>query len=138
MRFTNPTVSLAFALSFIGTTLSAWSAAGLATRARFLPGMANQDASGESSAYSNQKYFAEAFCTPYQKFIEEVAWRGALQYAQALARWQPNGSFQPAMDLYMGNDSRGQLSTALQGMAGEVRHNTYSPTLSSAANRETY
>ena len=81
--------------------------------------MTNENIFGESPADQSQKYLAEAFCTPYQKIVEQEAWRDALQYAQALARWQPNSSFQPAMDLYMGNDSRGQLSTTLQGMAGE-------------------
>ena len=119
MLFTKPNVSLAFTLSLLGTAPPTWSAAATATRHPILNQMTNENIFGESPADQNQKYLAEAFCTPYQKIIEQEAWRDALQYAQALARWQPNSSFQPAMDLYMGNDSRGQLSTTLQGMAGE-------------------
>ena len=114
MLFTKPTVSLAFAVSLLTSA-----AAAPPTNSPTLPRMANQSTLRDRPADNNQKYFAEALCTPYQKFIEEVAWRDALQYAQALARWQPNSSFQPAMDLYMGNDSRGQLSTTLRGRAGE-------------------
>ena len=119
MLFTKSNVSLAFTLSLLGTAPPTWSAAATAMRHPILNQMADQSIFGGSSADQYQKYFAEAFCTPYQRLVEEAAWRDALQYAQALARWQPNSSFQPAMDLYMGNDSRGQLSTTLQGMAGE-------------------
>ncbi|CAD6569844.1 MAG: hypothetical protein ASARMPREDX12_003100 [Alectoria sarmentosa] len=76
--------------------------------------MTNQSTIGVSPASDTKKYFAEAVCTPDQKLVERVAWRDALHYAQALASWQPNGSFQAAMDLYMGNDSRGQLGATLQ------------------------
>ena len=111
MLFTKSNVSLAFTLSLFK--------AATATRHPILNQMANQSIYGDSWADEYQKYFADALCTPDQKSVEEVAWRDALQYAQALARWQPNNSFQPAMDLYMGNDSRGQLSTTLRGMPGE-------------------
>ena len=83
--------------------------------------MTNQSTIGVSPASDTKKYFAEAVCTPDQKLVERVAWRDALHYAQALASWQPNGSFQAAMDLYMGNDSRGQLGATLQGMASDPR-----------------
>lgn len=114
MLSTKSTVSLAFTVSFLTSA-----AAAPPTNSPVLHRMASQSNFGDRPADDNQKYFAEALCTPYQKFVEEVAWRDALQYAQALARWQPNSSFQPAMDLYMGNDSRGQLSTTLRGRAGE-------------------
>ena len=78
--------------------------------------MANQNAAGVSPASGTKKYFAEASCSPEEKITERIAWGDALQYAQALASWQPNGSFQPAMDLYMGNDSRGPLGATLRGM----------------------
>ena len=112
-------VSLAFTLFLVSTASPTWSAAATATRHPILDQLVNKSIFGDSSADQYQKYFAEAFCTPYQKAVEEQAWFDALQYAQALARWQPNSSFQPAMDLYMGNDSRGQLSTTLRGMTGE-------------------
>ncbi|KAL9077109.1 MAG: hypothetical protein Q9161_000375 [Pseudevernia consocians] len=76
--------------------------------------MANQSATGVSPAHGTQKYFAEGLCTPTQKAIEQIAWNDARRYAQALASWRPNGSFQPAMDLYMGTDSGGQLSQILE------------------------
>ena len=82
--------------------------------------MANRSSFVDSPLNGAHKYFAEASCAPYQKVIEEVAWRDALRYAQALASWQPNNSYQPAMDLYMGNDSRGPLSEALRGMAIDI------------------
>ena len=93
--------------------------------------MANPSTSvaGASLASGTKKYFAEALCTPYEKHIEHNAWLGALQYAEALASWQPNGSFQPAMDLYMGNDSRGQLGATLRGMSSDSRQETNVPTL---------
>ena len=111
MLFTKSNLSLAFTLSLLE--------AATATRHPILNQMANQSIYGDSCADKYQKYFADTSCTPYQKAVEERAWLDALQYAQALARWQPNSSFQPAMDLYMGNDSRGQLSTTLRGMPGE-------------------
>lgn len=91
--------------------------------------MANQSTTDVSLANGTKKYFAEALCTPHEKQIEHDAWWDALEYAQALARWQPNGSFQPAMDLYMGNDSRGPLSATLQGMTGAPRQDTSVPNL---------
>ena len=121
MLFTKSNVSLAFTLSLLSTAPPTWSAAATATRLPILNQLANQSIYGDSSADQYQRYFAETLCTPHQKSVEEVAWRDALQYAQALARWQPNSSFQPAMDLYMGNDSRGQLSTTLRGMAANLK-----------------
>ncbi len=94
--------------------------------------MANQSATNVSPANSTQKYFAESFCNATQKVIEQVTWDDALKYAQALASWQSNGSFQPAMDLYMGNDSRGQLGAVLRGMGNKPRKDTSIPSLSSA------
>ena len=113
------TVSLAFSLSFIASAPPAWSAAVPATKFPVLPRMANQSATGVSPAPGTQKYFAEGLCTPTQKAIEQIAWNDARRYAQALASWRPNGSFQPAMDLYMGTDSGGQLSQILEGTVGD-------------------
>lgn len=119
MLFTKHTVSLAFSLSFIALAHPAWSAAAPATKFPILPRMANQSATGVSPANSTQKYFAEALCTPAQKAIEQIAWDDARRYAQALASWRPNGSFQPAMDLYMGTDSGGPLSQELEGTVSD-------------------
>lgn len=84
--------------------------------------MANLSATGVSLADGTQKYFADALCTPAQRVVEQIAWNDAQRYAQALASWRPNGSFQPAMDLYMGTDSDGPLSDVLEGMASnEIR-----------------
>ncbi|KAF6234441.1 hypothetical protein HO173_007474 [Letharia columbiana] len=122
MLFTNLTVWLASSLSLIASAQSVWSAATPVTKFPILPRTANQSTTGVSPASGTKKYFAETFCTPYQKLIEKIAWRDALQYAQSLASWQPNGSFQPAMDLYMGNDSRGQLGATLRAnIDGAVR-----------------
>lgn len=118
MLFTESTVWLAFSL--LASALPAWSVAAPATKFPILPRMANQTMLGDIPANDHQKYFADVFCTPHQKLVERVAWRDAFQYARALATWQPNNTFQPAMDLYMGNDSRGQLSTTLRGMAVET------------------
>lgn len=117
MLFAKRTISLAFALSLLGPAPPAWSGATIATRPLNPLQWENRSSFGVNHADDGQKYLAQAFCTPYQRFVEEVAWRGALQYAQALARWQPNSSFQPAMDFYMGTDSRGQLSAAIRGMS---------------------
>lgn len=125
MLFTNPIVLLAFSLSLIASAPSIWSAAASVNKFPILPRIANQSTTGFSPANETKKYFAEAYCTPYQKLIERVAWGDALQYAQALASWQPNDSFQPAMDLYMGNDSRGELGATLQGMASDPPGHQY-------------
>lgn len=114
MLLTNPTVSMAFSLSLLASAPPVWSAIAPVMKFPILPRMANQSTTGASPASDVKKYFAEAFCTPQQKLIEQIAWRDALQYAQALASWQPNGAFQPAMDLYMGNDSRGELGATLR------------------------
>lgn len=79
--------------------------------------MANQSAPGVSPADGTQKYYATALCTPAQMVGEAIAWADARRYAEALASWRPNQSFQPAMDLYMGTDSDGPLSELLQGKA---------------------
>ena len=83
--------------------------------------MANQSLFSVSPAKGTQKYFADAYCTPAQRAIEEEAWGDAGRYAQALASWRPNETFQPAMDLYMGTDSVGPLSDVLEGMVSDGR-----------------
>ena len=84
--------------------------------------MANQSLTGVSPARGTQKYFADAYCTPAQRAIEEEAWGDAGRYAQALASWRPNnGTYQAAMDLYMGTDSNGPLSDVLEGMVSDGR-----------------
>ena len=120
MLITNPTVSLAFSLSLIALAPLVWAAAPVA-KFPILPRMANQSTLGVSPADGTKKYYAEAFCTPSQRFTERMAWRDALQYALALASWQQNGSFQPAMDLYMGNQSRGELGATLRSTASGTR-----------------
>ena len=82
--------------------------------------MANQSLTGVSPAKGTQKYFADAYCSPAQRAIEEESWGDAGRYAQALASWRPNGTFQPAMDLYMGTDSAGLLWEVLEGMVSEL------------------
>lgn len=116
MLFAKRTIPLAFALSLLSPAPPAWSGATTATRPLNPPQCVGRSTFSVDHADDGQKYLAQAFCTPYQRCVEEVAWRGALQYAQALARWQPNSKFQPAMDFYMGTDSRGQLSTTIRGM----------------------
>lgn len=125
MLLTRYTLPLTFFLSLVAPAPSLRSTATPDTKFPILPRLANQSATGQSPASDTKKYFAEAFCTPDQKLVEQVAWRDALRYAQALASWQPNGSFQPAMDLYMGNDSRGPLGTTLRGMIGDLRQDTH-------------
>ena len=132
MLFDKVTVSLASTLTLLSSAPPAWSAAPTATKVPILPRMANQSTVAYSPANNTQKYFAEAFCTPFQKLIESLAWRDALRYAQALASWQPNSTFQPAMDLYMGIDSRGQLSAPLRGMASEPGQDTNTTAVSPA------
>lgn len=121
MLLTKPTVSLAFSLSLLSSAPPAWSAIAPVMKFPILPRMANQSTTGVSPLSGVKKYFAEAFCTTHQRQIEQIAWGDALRYAQALASWQPNGAFQPAMDLYMGNDSRGELGATLRGMTGDPR-----------------
>lgn len=114
MLFTKYALPMAFCLPLVAPAPSLWSTAAPVTNFPILPRMANQSTTGQSPASGTKKYFAEALCTPDQKLVEQVAWSDALQYAQALASWQPNGNFQPAMDLYMGNDSRGPLGATLR------------------------
>lgn len=83
--------------------------------------MANQSTTGVSPDRDTHKYFAERLCTPAQMVNEAIAWSDARQYARALASWRPNGSFQPAMDLYMGTDSFGPLTELLEGMTSEMK-----------------
>ena len=129
MLFINPIVSLAFTLSLLLSVTPVWSSAALAPKYPILPRMANQSTTGVSLASDTKKYFAEAVCTSHDKQIEHESWLDALQYAQALDRWQPNGSFQPAMDLYMGNDSRGELGAIIRGMTSAPRQDTIVLTL---------
>ena len=49
-----------------------------------------------------------------------MAWNEALLYATALSSWQVNGSYQEAMDLYMGNDTRGPLGNIVEGICLEL------------------
>ena len=116
MLFTKTTVSLVFSLSLFALVPPAWSVAALAKKFPILPRTANQSAIDVSPANGTLKYFAEGLCTAEQRAIEQTAWDDARRYAQALASWRPNGSFQPAMDLYMGTDSRGPLNQVLEGM----------------------
>ena len=62
-----------------------------------------------------KKVYSHKLCDPAERAVEQVSWVEAAQYAQALSSWRINSSFQPAMDLYMGNDSRGSLSSLLEG-----------------------
>ena len=62
-----------------------------------------------------KKVYSEKLCDTIEKEIEAAAWTEASQYAQALASWRVNSSFQSTMDLYMGNDSRGPLGDILKG-----------------------
>ncbi|KAL9135770.1 MAG: hypothetical protein Q9175_003029 [Cornicularia normoerica] len=126
MFSTNPTVSLAFSLSLIASASSKWLVAAPVLKFPILPRMANLSATGVSLADGTQKYFADALCTPAQRVVEQIAWNDAQRYAQALASWRPNGSFQPAMDLYMGTDSDGPLSDVLEAnINGALRDNHY-------------
>lgn len=122
MLFLRPMImSLACSRSLLISILSAGlaSAASPATTFPVLPRQANLTKTGFRPTSTTKKYFANAFCTVEQKIIEQVAWEDALLFAQALASWQINGSFQPAMDLYMGTGSRGPLSAVLEGAAQE-------------------
>ena len=121
MLFTTPAVSLALSLSLLASAPPVRSAIAPVMKSPILPRTANQSITDAIPLSGVKKYFAEALCTPEQRSIEEIAWGDALQYAQALASWQPNGAFQPAMDLYMGNDSRGPLGATLRGMTCDPR-----------------
>ena len=121
MLFITVTMMLTSIFNLLAVTPSACSAARPATKFPILPRMANQSKIFDYILANHlQKYFAHASCTPKQKIIERATWRDALQLARALASWQPNGTFQPAMDLYMGNNSRGYLSKELRGMANGI------------------
>lgn len=129
MVFIKYTMSLAFSLYLLASVPPVWSSAALAKKFPKLPRMTNQSATDVSLASGTKKYLAETLCSPDDRQVEHDAWQGALQYAQALSSWQPGGSFQPAMDLYMGNDSRGQLGATLRGMTSHPRQDTIVPTL---------
>ena len=116
MFFSEATVSLAFFLSYLASALPAAAPAGYFP---ILPRVANQSAPNVSPAHGSQKY--KALCTPEQLVNESTAWGDARLYAEALASWIPNGSYQPAMDLYMGTDSVGPLREVLQGMPSNMK-----------------
>ena len=137
MVFIEYSMSLAFSLYLLASVLPVWSSAALATKFPKLPRMTNQSATDVSLAGDTKKYLAETLCSPNDIQVEHNAWQGALQYAQALASWQPGGSFQPAMDLYMGNDSNGQLAGTLLVMTGHPRQDTIVPTLLPSNNQRT-
>ena len=52
-----------------------------------------------------KRYYVNRFCNSKQRQIEQTSWNEALQYAKALASWQPGGDYQAAMDVFMGTES---------------------------------
>lgn len=73
-----------------------------------------------------KKFYANALCCPEKQLIEQTTWNDASHYAHALGSWHPNGPYQAAMDMYMGNDSRGPIGDILAGIFG-VRWRSVNP-----------
>lgn len=80
-----------------------------------MPRQINSSSTGVSLPNTTKKFYANALCSPEQEQVEQVAWNDASIYAHALASWHANGSYQAAMDMYMGNDSRGPIGEILAG-----------------------
>ncbi|KAL6718041.1 hypothetical protein ACLMJK_004126 [Lecanora helva] len=81
-----------------------------------MPRQSNESNIDVSLPNDTLKFYATTLCTADQLHIEQEAWDDALKYAMALASWRVNSTYQEAMDLYMGNDSRGLFARALQGV----------------------
>ena len=67
-----------------------------------------------------KKFYANNLCSTEKKVAEKIAWNEALLYATALSSWHVNSSYQEAMDLYMGNDTRGPLGDIVEGTCLEL------------------
>ena len=75
----------------------------------------NDHGSVEQLDMFSSKFFANALCTENHKRVERRSWIEASKYAEALASWQVNGTYQEALDLYMGNSTRGPLGKIVEG-----------------------
>ena len=80
-----------------------------------MPRQYNESNTGVSLPNDTLKFYANNYCTTGQIQIEQEAWNDALPYALALASWRFNSTYQEAMDLYMGNDTRGPLGRIVEG-----------------------
>ena len=81
-----------------------------------MPRQYNDSVASVSLPTNVKKFYANTLCATDHKQIEEAAWSDASKYATALASWRINGPFQDAMDLYMGNDTRGPLGKVAIGI----------------------
>lgn len=80
-----------------------------------MPRQTNSSNTGISLPNTTKKFYANALCNSEQEQVEQAAWNDAFAYAHALASWHANDSYQTAMDMYMGNDSRGPIGDILEG-----------------------
>ena len=81
-----------------------------------MPRQYNRSIDDASMPGDIKKFYSHSYCTSDQIKQEQDAWKDAGLYAKALASWQVNGSYQEAMDLYMGTDTRGPLGEIVEGM----------------------
>lgn len=108
-------VSLAFTLSFFDSLAPTSAIHASVQQFPLMPRQTNSSISGFSLPNTTKKFYAKALCSSEQQQVEQIAWNDAFAYAHALASWNANGSYQAAMDLYMGNDTRGPLGDILEG-----------------------
>lgn len=111
-------LSLASALSFLAPLHLTSSAVVPPQKFPMLPRQTNSSKNDVSLPNATKKFYANALCSPEKQLIEQLTWNDASLYANALASWRPNGSYQAAMDMYMGNDSRGPIGDILEGIRG--------------------
>ena len=85
-------------------------------RAPIIPRQTNSSIDNVSLPSDSHRFYAGRFCSTLQRQVEQIAWRDAMLYAEALTLWSPNQTYQAAMDLYMGNHTRGTLGNILEGV----------------------
>ena len=86
--------------------------------------------SNTSQAKGNGKFQWQIYgaCNENYKNIVTQAWEDSQQFANAFAKWEPNGKYQEAVNMYMGNrstysDFRGfDFPRQIQGKAATALH----------------
>lgn len=115
MLSTFSVVSLFPSWLFVATIAPAYSAHARTPEFPVMPRQYNDSNVHVNLPNDTKKFYANNLCTPERIQIEQVAWSDALMYALALASWRVNSTYQEAMDIYMGNDTRGPLGRVVEG-----------------------
>ncbi len=119
MLSTSSIVSLFLTWPFTATVPSTSSAHAIAPKSPLMPRSYNDSDLDVSLPSDTKKFYSNRLCTAEQRQLEQMDWADALRLATALASWRVNGPYQAAMDLYMGNDTRGRLGKIVEGNHNE-------------------